>query len=138
MKKIKSLISMLFIAVIIAACGGDKNSPETASKQFIEMFASGDTSNVANIVDLTPNPNDPEDVMTRAIVSEKLGMLAAESKKHYDSQGGLKDITFEEIVYNADKTEATVNFVIHYKDGASEESAEMDTIKTKDGWRVKF
>lgn len=138
MKQIRLFISMLIIAVVAVACGGDKNSPETVSKQFIEMFATGDTANMANIVDFTPNPNDADDAMAKAMVSEKLGMLAAEGKKHYDSQDGLKDIEVKDVKYNDDKTEATVLFVIHYKNGTSEEVADMTTIKTKDGWRVKF
>ena len=124
MKQIKLLISMLIIAVVAVACGGDKNSPEGVTKQFVEMFASGDTSNMANIIDMTPNPNDAEDAMAKAMVSEKMGMLATEGKKHYDEQGGLKDIQ--------------MLFIIQYKNNTSEEVADMTTIKTKDGWRVKF
>lgn len=138
MKQIKLFISMLIIAVVAVACGGDKNSPEGVTKQFVEMFASGDISNMANIIDLTPNPNDTEDAMAKAMVSEKMGMLATEGKKHYDEQGGLKDIQIEDVKYNADKTEATVLFIIQYKNNTSEEIADISTIKTKDGWRVKF
>lgn len=138
MKKLKYFFTALLVVFVITACTADKDSPEGAVRQFVEMFASGDASNWTDVVYIPDEEDTPEEAMGKAIVQEKLGMLAEEGKNYYDSQGGLKDITFDNVEYNKSKTEATVLFQIHYKNGTSEDPEEIETMKGNKGWRVKF
>ncbi|GGZ75533.1 hypothetical protein GCM10007161_03150 [Ignatzschineria indica] len=138
MKKLKYFFTALIVALVVTACSADKDSPEGAVRQFVEMFATGDASNWTNVVYIPDEANTPEEALGKAVVQEKLSLLAEEGKNYYDSQGGLKDITFDNVEYNKSKTEATVLFQVHYKNGTSEDPEEIETMKGKEGWRVKF
>lgn len=124
----------MIMAVVVAACSND-GSPEDAAKNIINSFASGDTTQVMNSIYMDESDNSPE---MKQIVEGKIGMIAAGAKQELDSKGGVKKIETSNVVYNADKTAATIDVTVTYGDGEVDGPNPMDVVKTKEGWKAKL
>lgn len=134
MKKIKLFFITMMMSLVVAACSGD-SSPEDAAKNLIKALGTGESSQVLETIYIDEADNTPE---IKQMIEGKLGMLATGAKQEMDAKGGVKSIATSNVVYNDDKTAATVDVTVTYGNGEVDGPDEMDLIKTKDGWKAKL
>ncbi|MBR7002374.1 MAG: DUF4878 domain-containing protein [Neisseriaceae bacterium] len=130
--KISLFLSMLFMAFALSACGG--SGPAKVAEKFERAAYAGDIDTVMSVIYFDDNDkkNGTEDMMRG-----KLSMMLVELKKQSDAKGGVKNIKTEKAQYNSDKTRATVNVTVTFKD-KTEVTEDLSLMKTKKGWKVKL
>ena len=131
-KKILSFFTMFVLAFALTACGG--GGPAKVAEKFERAAYAGDIDTVMSVIYLEDNDkkNGTEDMMRG-----KLTMMLVELKKQSDAKGGVKNIKTEKAQYNSDKTRATVNVTVTFKD-KTEVTEDLSLMKTKKGWKVKL
>ena len=131
-KKILSFFSMFVLAFALTACGG--SGPAKVAEKFERAAYAGDIDTVMSVIYFDDNDkkNGTEDVMRG-----KLSMMLVELKKQSDAKGGVKNIKTEKAQYNSDKTRATVNVTVTFKD-KTEVTEDLSLVKAKKGWKVKL
>lgn len=131
-KKILSFFSMFVLAFALTACGG--SGPAKVAEKFERAAYAGDIDTVMSVIYFDDNDkkNGTEDMMRG-----KLSMMLVELKKQSDAKGGVKKVKTEKAQYNSDKTHATVNVTVTFKD-KTEVTEDLSLMKTKKGWKVKL
>lgn len=133
MKQVKMFFAVMLFAMVAVACGDAKDSPEDVAKEFMTVFEKGDSKRLMDIIYLDDEDNTPE---AKEMIEGKLGMMVEMAQGEIKAQGGIKEIKIDRVEYNSDKTTASVYISVTYKDGEESGPDELNTIKTKDGWKV--
>lgn len=131
--KISLFFSMLFVSFALTACGG--GGPEKVAEKFYAAIYKGDIDTVMSSLYIPANEKKPG---VEEMMKGKLMMMIGEAKKQADSKGGVKKVSAEKARYNSDKTNATVNVTVVFK---NKEQASEDVKLVKDEkkqWKVNL
>ena len=109
MKRIVSLVLLVSAAFAFHACSSPASGPEKAAKEAAAAFQKGDYDAYAATFDL---PESDQKMLS--------GMIEEKAKDQVASKGGIQ--SYKVVDSTIDGDEATVDMLITYKDGTTEES----------------
>lgn len=131
--KISLFLSMLFMAFALSACGG--GSPEKVAEKFYAAIYKGDIDTIMASIYIPEKEKKPG---VEEMMKGKLMMMIGEAKKQADSKGGVKKVSAEKAQYNSDKTNATVNVTVVFKNN-EQVSEDVKLVKDeKKQWKVNL
>lgn len=131
--KILSFFSLLFLSLALTACGG--GSPEKVAQQFYTATYKGDIDTVMKLIYIPASEKKPG---VEEMMKGKLMMMIGEAKKQADAKGGVKKVSAEKAQYNSDKTNATVNVTVVFKN-KEQVSEDVKLVKDeKKQWKVNL
>ncbi|MBQ9682523.1 MAG: DUF4878 domain-containing protein [Neisseriaceae bacterium] len=131
--KISLFLSMLFMAFALSACGG--GSPEKVAEKFYAAIYKGDIDTVMSSLYIPASEKKPG---VEEMMKGKLMMMIGEAKKQADAKGGVKKVSAEKAQYNSDKTNATVNVTVVFKN-KEQVSEDVKLVKDeKKQWKVNL
>lgn len=120
MKRILSLVLLAGVLVVSAACSSSASGPEKVAKEAAAAFQKGDYDAYAATFDLEP----ADQKMLAGLLEEKAGT-------QIQTHGGIQSYKIVDSTVEGDT--ATVNLVITYKDGTSEEN-QMHFVQKDGKW----
>lgn len=121
-------------AVLLAACSSN-DSPEAVAKSFIEASFSNDADGMYKLVAVPADTEEGAEEMVRG----KLKMAVAKRAELAAKLGGVDEVKAGEASYNDDKTQATTQVTITFKNAdvpAQTESVRLT--KVDDQWKVRL
>lgn len=131
--KISLFLSMLFMAFALSACGG--GSPEKVAEKFYAAIYKGDIDTVMSSLYIPASEKKPG---VEEMMKGKLMMMIGEAKKQADAKGGVKKVSAQKAQYNSDKTNATVNVTVVFKN-KEQVSEDVKLVKDeKKQWKVNL
>ena len=131
--KISLFFSILFVSFALTACGG--GSPEKVAEKFYTAIYKGDIDTIMASIYIPEKERKPG---VEEMMKGKLMMMIGEAKKQADGKGGVKQVKAEKAQYNSDKTHATVNVTVVFK---NKEQVSEDVKMVKDEkkqWKVNL
>ena len=132
-KKILSFFSMFVLAFALSACGG--GSPEKVAEKFYTAIYKGDIDTIMASIYIPEKEKKPG---VEEMMKGKLMMMIGEAKKQADAKGGVKKVSAEKAQYNSDKTNATVNVTVVFKN-KEQVSEDVKLVKDeKKQWKVNL
>ena len=120
MKRIVSLVLLVSAALAFYACSSPSSGPEKVAKEAAAAFQKGDYDAYAATFDLS----ESDQKMLSGMIEEK-------AKSQIDSKGGIQ--SYKVVDSTIDGDEATVNMLITYKDGSTEDS-QMHFVQKDGKW----
>ena len=134
-KQWKLILTMMFIGLVAVACSNKHDTPESVATAFVYALEKGNANKIMDIAYIPEGKTDRD----KQAVSGKLEMMAVAAAGEIKEKGGLKSIAVKSIEYNQDKTRASVSLSITYKDAkAMPKTERVNTINTKEGWKVRL
>ena len=132
-KNIFKLFLLTTLSFLLAACGG--NSPEKTAKEFMAAAYTGNTDKVLSLVFV--HENDKKAGLEAAIKG-KFPPMVQQVKAQADSFGGVKSISVGSASYSADKSTATVQTKVTFKNSQTVEESVKLVRDTDKKWKVSI
>ncbi len=128
MKKLISYLCTMACVVVLAACAGGSDSPESVVEKYVSYVKSEQYDKILDITHFSKE-------LTKEQKDEFVQMIADKVSKDFEKHGGLTSIEIESSEVAEDGTTAVVNTITHYGDG-SDKKEKIKTVQVDGKWML--